>query len=344
MLINVQVYSRGAHFEFPSQEPLTPVVCQVWACTGTNGVGPISALPSVGGAVGLEGLVLGVIDVPDFYGVASVLWTPSAADGLVFDANGSAHICLAANLVYRSSPGSIPASQGQPLPQFMSGGQPVRTIFPCGDGPIDPLSAAPIGHFQGQRNIQVLSTSSSLAIPLMLWAGDGESGPHVLSVSERVERALADAVIREHLLAHTMIDLRGGKARRQRTRRMTPRQLGLLGSGFDERLLGAGPLPVEPKERARLAGGGDLGLAGHAGIRLQPAQRSLPDVAIEGPGGVRDQSVKIRTTASDPTRVVVNLRPAAADSPGIVRVFDVAERSASGRLLGGTTFVTVGLA
>ncbi len=345
IVINVQVYTRGAPFSFPSLDQLTPLVCQVWACTGANGIGPISALPSSGGATGLQALVHGVIEVPDFYGTASVLWTPDAADGLVFD-NGAAHICLAANLVYGTSPGAagaMPASQGQRLPQFTPGGpggQPVEIIFPCGDGPIDPLSAVPIGHFQGQKNIQVLTAESSLAIPLMFWAGEGDGGAHALTVTERLDRALVDAVILEHLLAHPMIDLRGGKPRRQRTRTLTSQQLKQLGADVDERL--RGPVPVEPLERARLAGGGELVMADRIDIALRPARRALPEIAIEG-DGVRGQSIKVQTKPHGPTRVVVDLKPAQADPAGVVRVFDVAERSPSGRLIGGTTIITVGL-
>src|SRR5262245_894514 len=61
VLINVQAYSRAAHFPFLPAEPFNPVKCQIWACTGTNGVGPISSLPSTLGATGLESLVLGDI-------------------------------------------------------------------------------------------------------------------------------------------------------------------------------------------------------------------------------------------------------------------------------------------
>ena len=342
VFINVGIYSRGQRFEFSPPEQPTPVVCQVWVCTGTNGVGPISALASSGGATGLAGIVVSLIDAPDIYGVASVPWTPGAADNLSFDANGAAHVCLAANVVYRSLPGAgLPASQGQTLPQFISNGQPVNTIFPCGDGPIDPLSAVPIGHFHGQKNIQVLSTAMELRIPMMLWAGDGEDGNRRLILSERVERVLADAVIREQLLAHPMIDLRGGRPRRQRTRKMTSRQRKLLASQLDERILSAGPLPLEPQERARLAGGGSLVLADHADIRLEPAGRPLAGIAIDGSDKVRGQTIEISTTAKNPSRFVVNLQPAQADPPGTVRVFDIAERSSSGRLIGGTTFITV---
>ena len=56
---------------------------------------------------------------------------------------------------------------------------------------------------------------------------------------------------------------------------------------------------------------------------------------------VRGQTIEISTTPKNPSRFVVNLQPAQADPPGTVRVFDIAERSSSGRLIGGTTFITV---
>jgi hypothetical protein len=343
VFINVQVYTRGARFEFPSLEAATPIVCQVWACTGANGVGPISALASSGGATGLEGLVLGVVDTPDFYGTASVLWTPAAADGLAFDTDGAAHVCLAANLVYNRPPGASPPGQGQRLPQFVSGGQQVRTIFPCGDGPTDPRSGVPIGHFQGQKNIRVLDPAATSMATIDVRALDGQGGNHILELRERVGRAAIDAAIREHLLAHPIVDVLGGRPRRQRSRKITPRLLEILAPELGEEVLASGSLPLEPMERGRLARGGRLVLAGKEDIRLQPARRPLRDVAIEGPAGVRGQVIEILTDPDVPGRVIVDLSAAQADAPGTVRVFDLAERGREGRLVGGTTFVTVAL-
>jgi hypothetical protein len=110
VFVNVAVFSKGADFAFPSLDGGPPIKCQVWACTGANGVGPVSALASSGGASGITGLVIGNVSAPDYYGVASVLWTPSAADALTFDPNGAAHVCLAANLVYGVL-GSTPQAQ-----------------------------------------------------------------------------------------------------------------------------------------------------------------------------------------------------------------------------------------
>jgi hypothetical protein len=39
--------------------------------------------------------------------------------------------------------------------------------------------------------------------------------------------------------------------------------------------------------------------------------------------------------------VLVDLRATAEDSPGTVRVFDLVERGADARLVGGTTFITL---
>jgi hypothetical protein len=341
VLINVQVYTRGAHFQFPSQDPTTPIRCQVWACTGANGVGPISALASSGGAAGLDSLVFGDIDVPDFYGLASVLWTPAATDGLAFDTDGAAHVCLAANLVYNRPPGASPPAQGQSLPQFVSGGQQVQTIFPCGDGPTDPRSGVPIGHFQGQKNIRVLDPAATSIATLDVRALDGQGGNHVLELRERVGRGAIDATIREHLLAHRLVDLVGGRPRRQRSRKITPALLEILAPELGEEVLASGPLPLEPMERARLARGGRLVLADDEDIRLQPARRPLRDVAIEGPDGVREQVVEVLVVPDAPARVIVDLSAAEADAPGTVRVFDLVERGREGRLVGGTTFVTV---
>jgi|tagenome__1003787_1003787.scaffolds.fasta_scaffold20969306_2 hypothetical protein len=337
VFINVEVYSRAGTFPFPPDQVYTR--CQIWACTGANGVGPISALASCNGATGLEGIVLGDVDVPDTYGVASVLWTPTAADNLAFDANGAAHVCLAANLVYPASSTATPHGQGQSLPQFMSGGQPVQTVFPCGDGPNDPRSNVPIGHFQGQRNIQVMSTAAdaNLIAEIQVFG----RGPRQLTLAQRTGRAVLDAALREHLLAHPLIEMAGGRERRQRTRKLTSEMIELLAPDFGERLLQAGPLPLEPRERARLAGGGRLVLADDPKIRLQPARHPLEEVAIEGPGDDRGDAIEVVPRGKRPERVAVDLRAAEADPPGTVRVFDLVERNGDGALVGGTTFITV---
>jgi hypothetical protein len=341
VLISVQAYSREATFSFPGDQ--VPVRCQVWACTGTNGVGPVSSLASTNGALGFEGLVLGVIQPPNGFGVATVVWTPTAADGLTFDSAGAAHICLAANLVYSAPAGSSPPAQGQHLPQFMSGGQPVRTIFPCGDGPTDPRSLVPIGHFQGQKNIQVWNTGADPALPIemLVWGGGADDELRVLTLTERSGRAPLGAAIREHLLAHPFIDLVGGRERRQRTRKLTAEAAKLLEPELAEKLRLAGPLPLEPRERARLDGGGRLVLADGKDVTLEPARQPLGEIALEGPAGKRGDVIEVVARPKEPERVVVDLREAEKDRRGTVRVVDVAERDADGFLVGGSTFVTV---
>jgi hypothetical protein len=341
VFINVEAYTRDESFPFPPDQ--IPVRCQMWACSGAGGVGPVSSLASSNGAAGLDGLVLGNIDLPDTAGVASALWTPTAGDGLTFDADGAAHVCLAANLVYPASSTATPRGQGQSLPQFMSGGQPVRTVFPCGDGPVDPRSNVPIGHFQGQRNIQVRNTAADagLVAEIQVWGGGDGEQLRVLTVTERRGPRALTAVLREHLLAHPLVDLLGGRERRQRTRKLTPELAELLVPEFGEELLAAGPLPLEPRERARLAGGGDLVLAGDKNIRLQVARRPLEGIAIEGPSGDRGDVVKVLAPKEGPERVVVDLRAAEADTPGTVRVVDIGERDGDGALVGGTTLITL---
>jgi hypothetical protein len=344
VFINVEAYTRDESFPFPPfPGDQVPVRCQIWACSGANGVGPVSSLASSNGAAGLEGLVLGNIDLPDTYGVASALWTPTTADGLTFDADGVAHVCLAANLVYPAPSTATPRGQGQSLPQFMSGGQPVRTVFPCGDGPVDPRSNVPIGHFQGQRNIQVFNTAAEAGLvgEIQVWgAGDGQQ-LRVLSVAERTGAAALDATLREHLLAHPLVDLLGGRERRQRARKLTPDVVELLVPELGEELLAAGPPPLEPRERAQLAGGGSLVLADDKDIPLQPARRPLDEIAIEGPSGDRGDVIKLAAGPDSPERVVVDLRAAKADRPGTVRVFDLVERDRDNALVGGTTFITI---
>jgi len=340
LLINVNVYTKGASFPFPAFDE-TPIVCQVWACTGVNGVGPISSLPSTNGPAGLEGIVDGEVDPPDFYGIATVLWTPTAADNLSFDASGAAHVCLAANLVFSSPTGSTPHPQGQHLPQFVSGGQAVQTVFPCGDGPNDPRSLVPIGHFQGQKNIQVLDANAGGPIAMLVRPADERPGIHVLELSERGAAALRDQAVREQLLAHPAVDLVGGRPRRPRTRELTSRQLELLAVRLGEDVLADGSLPLEPVERARLARGGSLVLADDAEIRLEAALRPLREIALEGSAG-RGRRLEIEADPDAPARVAVDLARS-DDPPGTVRVFDLAERVRGGPLVGGTTFVTVAL-
>jgi hypothetical protein len=225
----------------------------------------------------------------------------------------------------------------------MSGGQPVRTIFPCGDGPTDPRSLVPIGHFQGQKNIQVWNTAEDpeLPIEMLVWGGGADEELRVLTLTERSGRAALTTAIREHLLAHPFIDLMGGRERRQRTQKLTADEVKLLGSELGEKLREAGPLPLEPRERARLDGGGRLVLADGKDIALEPARRPLGELALEGPAGTRGDVIELVARPKTPERVVVDLRAAAKDRRGTVRVLDVAERDARGVLVGGSTFVTV---
>ncbi|MFN8224867.1 MAG: hypothetical protein U0R50_16655 [Gaiellales bacterium] len=342
VLINVAVFSKGADFVYPALDGGPAIRCQVWACTGANGVGPVSALPSSGGANGITGLVLGFAGPPDFYGVASVPWRPDAADGLAFDANGAAHVCLAANLVYNVPAGSTPAAQGQYLPQFVPGGPQVTTIFPCGDGPIDPRSAVPIGHFQGQKNVQVLATAAPAQLRRELegqstGAGDGK---HTLELVERTGKGALPALLREQLLAHAAVALAGGRPRKQRMLRVTPLLRDLLEPRLGAEVLEAGELPAEAAERAMLAGGGRLVLAERPKLALGAAREPLEGVVIEG--AKRDGAVAVLPVGRKrPTKYVVDLSAAADDPPGTVRAFDLAERSAEGTLIGGTTFVTL---
>jgi hypothetical protein len=224
----------------------------------------------------------------------------------------------------------------------MSGGQQVQTVFPCGDGPVDPRSNVPIGHFQGQRNIQVWNTAADTGLVgvIEVWgAGDGRQR-RVLSVTERTGKTALDVTLREHLLAHPLVDLLGGRERRQGTRELTPDVVELLGPEFEE-LVAAGPLPLEPRERARLAGGGSLVLADDKDIRLQPARRPLDEIAIEGPSGDKGDVIELKAGPDGPERVVVDLRSAKADAPGTVRVVDLVERDGEDVLVGGTTFITI---
>ena len=48
-----------------------------------------------------------------------------------------------------------------------------------------------------------------------------------------------------------------------------------------------------------------------------------------------------RVNTREHQRVLVDLRATAEDSPGTVRVFDLVERGADARLVGGTTFITL---
>jgi hypothetical protein len=350
VLINVDCYSSGATFPFPF--PITgdraPVKCQIWACSGANGVGPISALPSSLDTNGnaLEGIALGELAPPDFYGVASALWTPKATDNLSFNADGAAHVCLAANLFYDAPTGGggagVPSSQGQRLPQFSPGGQPVRTIFPCGDGPIDPRSGVPIGHFHGQKNIQVLRAAPGLVLVTVIQIFGWGAGAQVrvLELTERTGWTELPGVIREHLLALPFVDLAGGRERRQRTQKITPELFEFLVPQFGEELLRAGPLPLEPRERARLAGGGQLVLA-EKDVPLQPAKRPLDEIGIEGAGRREGNAFEVTVGPKDPERVAIDLRAAEKDRPGTVRIVDLVERDGEGAIVGGTTFVTV---
>lgn len=332
VFINVAASTKGATFPFPSDQEY--VRCQIWVCTGANGVGPVSALASAGGSAGMMALVLGTIDTPNISGVASALWTPAATDNLTFNAAGEAHVCLAANLFYPAQTNTTPAGQGRSLP-FMAAGQPVQTIFPCGDGPIDPLSAVPIGHFHGQRNIQVLDASGTTS--MKLWG----KGKHIVQLVERMGKGVLDAALREHLLAHPRVGLIGGRERKQRTLRLTPAMRKLMDSPLREALHDSERLPLEPRERARIAGGGRLVLAADENVRLRAARTPLDGIAIETDNAA-GPSVEIVAGADEPKTLRVDLHAARRDKPGVYRVFDMVERDERKRLVGGTTFITLG--
>jgi hypothetical protein len=200
----------------------------------------------------------------------------------------------------------------------------------------------PIGRFHGQKNIWVLSTAPGFTLVSVIlifgWAAGAQL--RVLELTERTRWTKLPAVIREHLLALPFIDLAGGRERRQRTRKITPELFEFLVPEFGEELLRAGPLPLEPRERARLAGGGQLVLA-DKDVPLRPAKRPLEEMAIEGPSGDRGSEIEVKVGPREPERVDVDLRAAEKDPPGTVRLFDLAERDGDGRLVGGTTFITI---
>ena len=335
VMINVAASTKGDAFPFPPDQEY--VRCQIWVCTGTNGVGPVSALASAGGAAGMTAIVIGTIDVPNISGVAGALWTPASTDNLTFDAAGAAHVCLAANLVYPAPTNATPRGQGQYLPQFMTAGQPVRTIFPCGDGPVDPRSNVPIGHFHGQRNIQVLDPS--LTASMSVWGNRKRA--HVVRLVERTGKEILDDALREHLLAHPRVGLMGGRERKQRTLRLTMAMRELLDAPLRETLRTTEQLAIEPRERALLAGGGRLVLAADMNVRLRAARTPLDGIAIEFDGAI-GQSVEVVAGADEPKTLRVDLHAAEADRPGVYRVFDMVERDEKERLVGGTTFITVG--
>jgi hypothetical protein len=297
----------------------------------------VSALASAGGAAGMTSLVLGTIDTPNISGVAGALWTPAVTDSLSFNAAGAAHVCLAANLVYPAPTNATPPGQGQYLPQFMAGGQPVQTIFPCGDGPVDPRSSVPIGHFHGQRNIQVLDAGRTTS--MKVW-GDGKR-PHVVRLVERTGKGVLDAALREHLLAHPLVGLIGGRERKQRTLRLTPAMRKILDPPLRDALRDSERLALEPRERALIESGGQLVLTADEKVPLTAAQKPLDGIAIEASNAV-GQSVEIVAGPDDPQTLHVNLRAAGADKPGVYRVFDMVERDEKKRLVGGTTFITLG--
>lgn len=336
VMIHVAASTTGATFPFSVPPESEWVRCQIWVCTGANGVGPVSALASAGGAAGMTALVLNTIDTSG-PGVARALWTPAATDNLSFNAAGAAHACLAANLVYPAAAGTTPPGQGQYLPQFMAAGQPVQTIFPCGDGPIDPRSNVPIGHFQGQRNIQVLDAAATTS--MKVW-GDGKR-PRVVHLVERTGEGALDGALREHLLAHPRVGLIGGRERRQRTLTLTPALRELLEPPLRDVLRDSEWLPLEPRERALLAGGGRLVLTADDKVPLTAAQTPAEGITIEAYNAA-GQSVEIVAGPDEPATLLVDLRATQADKPGVYRVFDMVERDEKGRLVGGTTFITLG--
>jgi hypothetical protein len=100
-------------------------------------------------------------------------------------------------------------------------------------------------------------------------------------------------------------------------------------------------VPLEPIERARLAGGGRLVLARQQDTPLIFSQRSLSDIGIRVLGASETRSRIELSVTQAPQWVEVDLRSAARDKPGTVRAFDLAERNGHGRLVGGTTFITL---
>jgi hypothetical protein len=175
-------------------------------------------------------VVVGSID-PGYPGVASALWIPAATDNLSFDASGAAHVCLAANLVYPAGSTVTPKGQGQVIPQFVASGQPVQMVFPCGDGPVDPRSLVPIGHFQGQKNVRVMSADAAELTASLSVSGSGDgTAMRVLQLAERVGPEMLTQVLREHLLAHPAVGLVGRRPRERLTTEVGPEALEQLGA------------------------------------------------------------------------------------------------------------------
>ena len=76
-------------------------------------------------------------------------------------------------------------------------------------------------------------------------------------------------------------------------------------------------------------------------FRVTAARTPLHGIAIETDNAV-GQSVEVVAGPDNPKTLRVDLRAAEVDKPGVCRVFDMVERDEKGRLVGGTTLITLG--
>ena len=197
--------------------------------------------------------------------------------------------------------GGAPSSQGQRLPQFTPvGGQPVRTIFPCGTDhrPSERRADRPL-----PRSEEHLGIEHSAGIHARQRDPDLRLGRRGAAPRPRADGAhrLDRAPRRDSRTSP------GASLRRPRWGARAPpahaqdhaELFEFLLPQFGEELLRAGPLPLEPRERTRLAGGGELVLA-EKDVPLEAAKRPLEEIAIEGPSGKTGDVLEVDVGPKEP--------------------------------------------
>lgn len=308
--INVKVGTKET--SFPAVSPRVKV--QMWVCDYTLGIGPASVRQYTGGSFPEAGQTASIIERPtDPPGsktittsapqVARLAWTPLSGDMRNVNAQGEAHMCVAANTYWG---GSNPPAEGAPMP-------PPDVINVCAE------------QHHGQLNIGILPKGDEeIEIDVhhaKWWQEDGRDGDRRYTIEIREPVGRLGTVERETLAIQRFVKLTGVDMRA--VRRKLPRD-------SEGRAL-------EPLVRTALRAGAKPTIRGKP---LGATRRKLRFLELEA-GGKKGRKLEVRVpTGRKPLPVLLHAALADADPIGAFKVLDVVQRRGN-RVLGGARVLVV---
>jgi hypothetical protein len=267
---------------------------QVWVCDFTLGVGP-GSVRQYNGSIPEAGLTSSVISMTPGAadsvasgapGRAKIDWTPADGDLRNVNADGEAHMCIAANVYYEGP--DAPGAEGAPMP-------PPDYVDICGN------------QHHAQLNIAIQpATVITTAVPLQVWGPKGGD----FEVEIRPAKAFQGRVLGLQDLERIAV-LPGVELRRPDRRLRFPTDE----DGF----------PLEPTQRTILRAGGTLTFEGEpiknsrrnlALIELRDAKGKQHGTRLKLPGGQIKRPQQIHVNAAFDRRERV----------GAVRAYDVVQR------------------